>query len=109
MRMKPKIDYRAEAEKLAPPPHKEPNKEILEHDRKRQVEVRLLEWVEENRFEEKGFVSSINFPCAYIYCNYLFSLSEEEIEKLKDQKRPEFESQAAHLLEERQRRFAKMN
>ncbi len=52
--MKSKIDYRAEADRLAPPTYKEPNKEILEHERKRQVEVRLIEWVEENQFEEKG-------------------------------------------------------
>jgi hypothetical protein len=44
----------ADLDKLAPIVQREPNKEILEHERKRQVEVRLLEWMEETKLEEKG-------------------------------------------------------
>ena len=49
---------------------KKPNKDILEHERKRQIEVKVVMWADAQKFEERGF-------------------TEEEIEKRKAEKRAE--------------------
>ena len=56
-----------EVEEFQAPKIRKPNKDILEHQRKRAVEVKLIEWAEENQIYEKH--------------------TEEEAEKLIDEQR----------------------
>ena len=62
-----RVEY---VEERPPPVAKKPNAEILEHEKKRAIEVKVLMWAEEQKFEERGF-------------------DEEEIERRKGEKRAE--------------------
>lgn len=62
-----RVEY---VEERPPPVAKKPNPEILEHEKKRAIEVKVLMWAEEQKFEERGF-------------------DEEEIERRKAEKRQE--------------------
>src|SRR5690242_15928871 len=60
----------------AAPTQRAPNQEILEHERKRQIEVKVMEWAEQAGILDKG-------------------LSEEDLDALLDQKRQELTNQNA--------------
>lgn len=47
-------DY-ARPDQIKPDVAKKPNKDILDHQKKRQVEVQVAIWVEENKFAEQGY------------------------------------------------------
>lgn len=46
----------ARIDQIKPDVQKKPNQEILEHHRKRQIEVQVAQWVEDNKFAEQGYV-----------------------------------------------------
>ncbi|KAH9516511.1 Serine/arginine repetitive matrix protein 2 [Dermatophagoides farinae] len=80
---KPKIDYKTEEEirRFESEYLKAPNREILEHHRKRKIEVQCLEL--EEKLEKKG-------------------LSEDEIQKRVDEYRQELQKKMLKALENRQ-------
>lgn len=56
VKRKTNVDYRNEqkrVDQMGPPKAKKPNKEILEHERKRKVELRIAEF--EDAMEEQGY------------------------------------------------------
>ena len=59
-----RADY-ARIDKIKPDVQKKPNLEILEHQRKRQIEVQIAQWVDENKFVEQGYDSYTN--CISLY------------------------------------------
>jgi len=44
--IKPKGNYEFNVERILPPEEKQPNTEILDHQRKRQIEVQVMEWAD---------------------------------------------------------------
>lgn len=71
IREKPKIQYSHQIARQAPPVSRTPNQEILEHERKRQIELKVTKWGLKTGIYDKG-------------------LSEEELEKALAEKRQEF-------------------
>ncbi len=54
VRQRPKINYQEEQRRMAQPLTKKPNQEILEHERKREIELQVFQWAEENGLFEGG-------------------------------------------------------
>ncbi len=56
------------------PAQKKANQEILEHQRKRQVEVQVFQWAEDNKFAEQGYS---NLLSTYVI-NYEFIINFQQ-------------------------------
>lgn len=70
-RHKDKVDYKSEEElkKLEASMHKKPNQEILDHERKRKVELKCIEMQE--LMEEQGWVYYKENRCILHVCVYI--------------------------------------
>jgi serine/arginine repetitive matrix protein 2 len=44
----------ARIDQIKPDVAKKPNQEILDHQKKRQIEVQIMQWVEDNNFATQG-------------------------------------------------------
>jgi hypothetical protein len=88
IRNKPKTPYSRERDLEKPRTKtRRANPEIMEHDRKREIEVRCLEL--QDKLEDEGYV-----PCHFILGSAYGRLDEEEIEKKVALLRKELTSQA---------------
>ncbi len=73
---KSRIQYSQREVQRNKPENREPNKDIIEHERKRQLEVRVLEWAAKTGILDRG-------------------LPDDELEQLLQNKREEFTKQEA--------------
>lgn len=99
---KPKVDYKTEDEirRFESEYTKPPNQEILEHHRKRKIEVQCLEL--EEKLEKEGYYLSINFNTSFYFTyNLFYRISEEEIQKRVDELRQELQQKMDKALENR--------
>lgn len=64
---------------------RQPDKEILEHDRKRDVEVKVFEL--QDKLEDEGCVACFRHPRNHSHTNVISSVDEDEIEKQTEELR----------------------
>lgn len=80
---KDKLNYRSEEElaKLDAASNRQPNKEILDHERKRKIELKCVEL--EEILEEKGYANRINWllnRLILVFLYYLHRYNKNDIE-----------------------------
>ena len=88
---------RASAWDAAPPKHREPDAEILEHERKRKVEVKCLEL--QLKLEDEGYVQLHPSWCVVQSTNCCHRLEEDKIEEQVNELRQKLLAEADSLVQ----------